>query len=125
MPRLSEAEFRAIVAQTLASLPLEVQPYLQNCTLLIEPEPSPELIAEADLEPGPPPYGLYLGVPLTERGENSEPLLPDRIYIFSRPLMEDCATEAELREEIAVTVVHEIAHHFGFDEDQLDKLGYG
>ncbi|HTL52440.1 MAG TPA: metallopeptidase family protein [Planctomycetota bacterium] len=123
--RLSAAEFRAVVVETLKSLPAEFQPYLKNCSVLIEPVPPPEVLAEIELDPDDVLYGLYLGVPLTERGHGSEPVLPDRIYIFSEPLMEDCETVEDLREEIAITVVHELAHHFGFDEDLLERLGYG
>ena len=126
--RISAEEFSTIVATTLAELPVEFQPYLDNCSVLIEANPTAAILAEAELpeelEPDEVLYGLYLGVPLTERTHNDGPQLPDRIYIFSEPLMEDCETEAELREEIAVTVVHEIAHHFGFDEELLEELGY-
>lgn len=121
---ISDADFRALVIATLESLPDEFQPYLANCTLLIEPLPTPAVLAEVELDPEMPPYGLYIGVPLTERNHGHEPLLPDRIYIFSKPLLEDCEDEAELAGEIEITVVHEIAHHFGFDEELLEELGY-
>jgi predicted Zn-dependent protease with MMP-like domain len=67
--------------------------------------------------------GLYVGVPLTERG-HEPPLGPSRILIFRRPLTEMCDSIDELREEIRITVLHEIGHHFGMDEDRLDELGY-
>lgn len=69
-------------------------------------------------------YGLYEGIPLPERSESFPPILPDKITIFSEPLLEDFPDPDELREQIRLTVIHEIAHYFGMDDDQIDKLGY-
>jgi predicted Zn-dependent protease with MMP-like domain len=76
------------------------------------------------LRPGDWLFGLYEGTPLPERGLEL-PLLPDRITVFMRPLLEACGSERELREEIRRTVLHELAHYFGLDEDRLEELGYG
>jgi predicted Zn-dependent protease with MMP-like domain len=69
--------------------------------------------------------GLYEGIPLTERGETYAGALPDRILIFRAPILAICDTEDDVREEVHITVVHEIAHHFGIDDDRLHELGYG
>ncbi|MGH7142926.1 MAG: metallopeptidase family protein [Planctomycetota bacterium] len=124
---LSDAEFRACVQAAVASLPEEFRPYLRNISFLIEPWPTRQLVAEAGLHlaPGTTLLGLYVGVPLTARVHGAPPLLPDRIYIFMQPLCEVCADAEALQRQIAITVVHEIAHHFGFDEDELRRLGYG
>ena len=68
-------------------------------------------------------FGLYEGTPLTERGFQT-PLHPDRIWIFQAPIEEECGTEEAIRDEIAVTIVHEIAHFFGLDDEYLEGLGY-
>ena len=90
---------------------------VDNLVILVDDEPpegEPELL------------GLYEGVPLTERDSGwAAGALPDRIAIFRGPLTRWCADEAELREEIAVTVVHELAHHFGIDDQQLHAWGWG
>ena len=69
-------------------------------------------------------YGLYYGVPLTQP-EGIPGSMPPWIAIYMHPLMDDCETEADLVEEVRITVLHELAHHLGFDEDRLDELGYG
>ena len=101
------------VARAVASLPPELQAALQNVEISVEEE-HPD---DRDL------YGLYEGVPLPERGDWAG-LLPDRIRIFRLPLVESFPDPAELEEEIRVTVLHELAHYFGIDEDRLDELGY-
>ena len=68
-------------------------------------------------------YGLYEGTPLTERGADS-PLFPDRIWIFQEPIERDCRSDSEIRKEIRLTIMHEIAHFFGMNDDELENLGY-
>jgi predicted Zn-dependent protease with MMP-like domain len=102
--------FRQLVQEALAELPAEFRPYLDNVVIQIEE-------AEGDL------YGLYLGTPLPERGHDPAPL-PDRILLFRRTLMEDFPDPGDLRREVKVTVLHELAHHFGLDEARLEELGW-
>jgi len=83
------------------------------------------MIEEAGLPPGETLFGLYCGVPLTERSITDPPLHPDTIYIFQETLEQHCATREELIEEIEITVVHEVAHFLGLDDAQLEALGYG
>jgi predicted Zn-dependent protease with MMP-like domain len=102
------------VARAVASLPQELARALRNVELTVE-ERHPE---DPDL------FGLYEGVPLPERGDWAG-ALPDRIRIFRRPLVEEFGDDpAVLEEEIRITVLHELAHYFGIDEDRLDELGY-
>jgi predicted Zn-dependent protease with MMP-like domain len=110
------------VSRALASLPTAFQPHLRDLIVQVENWPTPEILEEAGLPPDEDLYGLYLGTPLTERGHDPLPL-PDRILIFRGPLEEDFDDDAELEEEIALTVIHEVAHHFGIDEDRLEELG--
>ena len=121
---ISPVKFAALVADSLRLVPAEFQPYLANVAIDVEDEPDDELRAEMELADDETLFGVYTGTPLTERGE-TEPLFPDRIVIFRLPLLDEFGDDpAELRHEIARTVIHEIAHHFGIDEDRLAELGW-
>ena len=111
---LSAEEFEAAVEDGLELIPAEFLDMLENVAIMVEDEPPAE---DPDL------LGVYDGVPLTERDSWGFEL-PDRITIFQGPLQRMCGSEAELREEIAITVVHELAHHFGIDDDRLEQLGW-
>ena len=85
-----------------------------------------EIVVEDENPEEPDLYGLYLGIPLTERDEGYAGVLPDKIEIYRIPLEEEFGDDpAVLEDEIRITVVHEIAHHFGIDEDRLSELGWG
>jgi len=114
---LSTEQFHEAVADALDRIPDELAQLMSNVAVLIEEEPPP---GEPDL------LGLYEGTPLTERdGWWEAGSLPDRIMIFKGPLERMCQDREDLREEIAVTVVHEVAHHFGVDDARLHELGWG
>lgn len=102
-------------------LPASIRDELSNVAVIIEEEATPEQLAEAGLGPGDTLFGLYTGIPLTERSSAYGMVLPDRITIFRRPLMESCATEAELMDEVRQTVLHEIGHYFGMSEEELEE----
>jgi len=114
---MSREEFEAAVADALDTVPPELARLMSNVVVLVEddaPEDDPELL------------GLYEGTPLTERGEWwAAGSLPDRITIFRRPTLEMCESRDEVVDEVRVTVVHEIAHHFGIDDERLHELGWG
>jgi len=118
-----DAAFRRLVDEALALLPEGFRPWLDNVVIQIEDWPSQDLMEEEGLEPGEEPYGLYLGTPLLEHHPD-DLALPERILIFRGPLEADFPDPEELRDEVAVTVLHEIAHHFGLDEDRLRELGW-
>ena len=120
---ISAREFERLVHEGLEIIPDELREYIDNVQIVVEEEPSAELLEEFDLPPSEPLYGLYTGVPLTERASAGEEL-PDRIIIFRRPLMEQFDDPLDLRREVARTVIHEVAHHFGIDEDRLIELGW-
>ena len=114
---MAEAEFERAVADALDSIPDELARLMSNVAVLVEDEPSPD---EPEL------LGVYEGTPLTERDSWWDAgSLPDRITIFKGPLERMCTDQQDLREEIAVTVVHEVAHHFGIDDATLHDLGWG
>ena len=108
-------EFERLVGQALDEVPTELLQLVENCVILVEDAPPPDM---AGL------LGLYDGVPLTERGEFYAGVLPDRILIFRLPILAICDTREDVVEEVHITVVHEIAHHFGIDDDRLHELGY-
>lgn len=123
MIHVSDREFDRAVQQALAEIPAEFQPYLDNVVIEVRERPDRALMREHDVPDDI--LGLYVGVPLEEKGPELAPVpLPDRILIFRRNLCGMCRTRAELIDEIRITVLHEIGHHFGLDEDRLEELGY-
>jgi len=116
-------DFYELVERALEGLPPELSALLDNVAIVVDdwPEYSTPLVAD---DPDDTLYGLYEGVPLTERGAGYYGMLPDKITIFRGPLKRDFPRE-ELEGQIRITVVHEIAHHFGIDEERLEELGWG
>ena len=101
--------------RALDSLPPELRKAMTNVEIVVEEENAED----------PDLYGLYLGIPLTERDTGYTGVLPDKIAIYRRPLVEEFGDDPEvLEDEIRITVLHEIAHHFGVDEDRLTELGW-
>jgi len=117
---MNRDSFDALVAEVLEDLPDRVRGAFHNISIIVEDEPTAELGTEADGL-----LGLYTGTPLPERDSNYAGSLPDVIYIFRQPHLELGLPEAELREEVARTVLHEVAHYFGLDDDYLDQQGWG
>lgn len=114
---MSRADFEAAVADALDGVPAEFLDMLDNVVFLVEDEP------DGDLEPDC--LGVYDGTPTTERDWTwGPPALPDRITIFRGPTLRLCTSRDEVIEEVQVTVIHEIAHHFGIDDDRLTELGW-
>ena len=112
---LSESEFDGLVADALDRIPRPLAALMDNVVVLVEDEPPPE---DADL------LGLYVGTPLTERDSGYTFRPPDQVFVYRGPLMRMCRDADELAEEIGITVVHEIAHHFGIDDEQLHAWGW-
>jgi predicted Zn-dependent protease with MMP-like domain len=115
--------FESLVDQAIRGLPAEFSDKLQNVEVIIEDWPSRELLERMDIDEEDRLFGLYEGVPLTERGF-SAPLYPDRIWIFQKPIEDACETDQDIKEEIRVTLLHEVAHFFGIDDEHLDEIGY-
>lgn len=124
MVRMSRKRFEALVADALRRIPSDLRRALDNIEVVVDDWPSPEQLADVDLASDDALFGLYQGTPLPERSPMLPYTLPDVITIFQGPLEDECATEDEIREEIRRTVIHEIAHYFGIDEDRLTELGY-
>lgn len=127
MVQISEEEFESAVRVALDEVPQELLGMLDNVAFFVEDEPGPEH-ADPDLTPedNAELLGIYLGTPLTDRdGGWAAGALPDRIVLFRGPLSRMCTDLEELREEIAITIVHEAGHHVGIDEERLHDLGWG
>jgi len=105
-------EFEALVADALATIPDRLRLEMDNVAILIDDESPPG-----------PLYGLYEGVPLTDRG-NYSGASPDRITLFLATICRSARTEAQLVDQIRVTLLHEVAHHFGIDDARLTELGW-
>ncbi len=115
MVDVGDVEFEELVATALDGIPPELAELMDNVVVLVEAEPpahDPHLL------------GLYHGVPLTERDSGYTFREPDRILIYRGPLTRLCESAEELVDEVRITVVHEIAHHFGIDDAALHDLGY-
>jgi predicted Zn-dependent protease with MMP-like domain len=110
---MSRERFEELVADALDSVPAELLAHMDNVVVLVEDEP-----------PEPGLLGLYEGFALTDRGWDYAGALPDRILIYRNPTLAICEDEDDVVEEVAITVVHEIAHHFGIDDKRLHDLGW-
>jgi predicted Zn-dependent protease with MMP-like domain len=113
--RLGRREFEELVADALDTIPPELTAAMDNVVVLVEARNADE----------PDLLGLYEGIALTERDSDYGGVLPDRITIYQDAILDVCADRDEVVHEVAVTVVHEIAHHFGIDDERLHELGWG
>ncbi|MFD4181785.1 metallopeptidase family protein [Rhodococcus sp. NPDC058514] len=112
---MTEARFEELVGEALDLIPAELARAIDNVVVLVE-DRDPE-------EPGL--LGLYQGIALTERDSHYGGSLPDTITIYREALLEVCDSEEQVIEEVAITVIHEVAHYFGIEEDRLHQLGWG
>ena len=113
---MSRADFEVLVSDALDQVPPELAALIDNVAVFVEddaPDSDPHLL------------GIYEGIPLTERGNYYGGVLPDRITVYRNPTLEICDTVEDVVDEVNITVVHEIAHHFGIDDARLHDLGYG
>jgi predicted Zn-dependent protease with MMP-like domain len=113
---MSRERFEELVGEALDEVPAELLSMMNNVVVLVEDKPSD---GSYDL------LGLYEGTALTDRGWDYAGVLPDRITIYRLPTLRVCETETDVIDEVAITVVHEIAHHFGIDDHRLHELGWG
>jgi predicted Zn-dependent protease with MMP-like domain len=114
--------FEKLVAEALASIPRRFKKAMQNIAIVVEDEPSAELLREMDIEPPDTLLGLYQGTPLTARGWGHGNTLPDRVLIFQGPHERDAEDEDDLVVAIGETLIHEIGHYFGLSEDEIEAI---
>jgi predicted Zn-dependent protease with MMP-like domain len=117
-----EAAFERLVDRALAGIPSPFREHLAEVAVVVEDEPSDRQLRDNGIGPDETLYGLYEGVPRTEWGADWA-MSPNRISLFRVPLEEDFPDPAELEDEVRRTVVHELAHHLGIDDDRLEELG--
>ncbi|MGI8426769.1 MAG: metallopeptidase family protein [Actinomycetota bacterium] len=120
--RIPKEQFEELASQALDELPAEIARNMANVQVVIEPLP---LAGDFDDEDDRANLlGLYDGVPLTQRGSDYSGVLPDRITLYQRNIEKSAGTFDEIKEEVRRTVIHEVAHHFGIDDDRLEQLGW-
>jgi len=120
--RRGRRDFGALVERALAGIPMPFAAALREVAVVVEDEPSPQVRREQGLRRDETLYGLYEGTPRTAWGADDVPL-PNKITVYRLPLEEDFADPYELEEEVRTTVIHELAHHLGIDDDRLGELG--
>ncbi len=121
---VSREEFEDLVVDALSTLPPQILDRMENVALTVQEWPSRAQLKSSNVPPGSTLFGLYQGVPLTQRTSHYGLVTPDRITIFRGPLTRYYATPEAIAEQVRKTVVHEIAHHFGMGEAQIASLGY-
>ncbi len=115
--------FNSLVSRVVRELPEDVRQLIDNVAIVVEEEPLPEHFEDTDADDGDELFGLYQGIPRTDRGTSYSLVTPDRIIIFAGPLERACGSRREFEEQIRITVLHELGHHLGFDEAGLDAIG--
>ena len=124
MKKVSKEAFDRIVERAIRRIPEEIRAHLNNMSISVQDRPSKELLEEMGMRPDDLLLGVYEGTPLSERTLFEPPLYPDVIFLFQEDLEEVCETLEEIEREIEITVVHEVAHFLGMDEERLAELGY-
>ncbi|NOS99636.1 MAG: metallopeptidase family protein [Phycisphaerales bacterium] len=122
---MSSKQFMRLVEEAVAEIPPQMAVYLENVVIDVEDMPDAETCASMELDDPAELMGLYHGTPLTERSVEMSGQMPDRIVIYQRNIEREARSRREIIDEVRTTVLHEIGHHFGLDEDALDDLGYG
>lgn len=120
--RARQARFQRLVERTLAALPGWIRDELENIEIVVAVEPTMEQLG-ADGDSDSDLFGLYEGTPRSERDSSYSMVMPDRIVLFRGPLERAFPEPAAMMREVRLTVLHELAHHFGFDEDRMEELG--
>ncbi|MFC3982993.1 metallopeptidase family protein [Streptosporangium sp. NPDC001559] len=110
---VSRERFEELVAEALDTIPPELTRVMNNVVVVVVDDP-----------PEPDLLGLYTGIPLTERGDWYAGVLPDRIEIYRNSILSICKSESDVVNEVRITVLHEVGHHFGIDDDRLHDLGW-
>jgi predicted Zn-dependent protease with MMP-like domain len=122
---VSQVEFGELVEKAMAELPEQFANFVAEVPIEVAPRPTPQQEQSVGLEKGHLLLGLYHGRARTLRSVEDEGVLPDVIYLFQQNIEEICQTRRQLVAQVRKTLLHEIGHHFGMDEEDLDKLGYG
>jgi predicted Zn-dependent protease with MMP-like domain len=122
---MTRRQFEALVEKALRRLPRPFKDKLANVAVVVEDWPDDETLAEMEIEPPDTLYGLYRGVDLTNRDSSYGNVLPDTVTIYQGPIEEDCVDEAEMAQVVRETVMHEIGHYFGLDDETMHRIEDG
>ena len=119
---MTRERFTRLVEEALSEIPARFRDAMRNVAVVVEDEPSQDLLDDMDMESGDTLFGLYHGTPLTERDSGYGNTLPDRISIYQLPIEEACEDEEDIRQCVAETVIHEFGHYFGLSEEEIEEI---
>ena len=119
---MSPDQFRRLVSEAIDTIPAQFRQHLGNIAIVVEDEPSAELLEAMDVNPPDTLFGLYHGTPLTERQWAFGNALPDRITLFQGPIEDACDSDEDVVTEIGETLIHEVGHYFGMSEEELEAI---
>jgi len=119
---MNRRRFEALVEKAMRRLPRRFKDKIANIAVVVEDWADDETLADVGVEPPETLYGLYRGIDLTQRDSSYGNVLPDTIHIYQGPIEEDCADEAEMEELVRETVIHELGHYFGLDDDTMERI---
>lgn len=119
---MTRRQFQALVERALRRLPKKFKDKMANIAVVVEDWADDETLADLGIEPPDTLYGLYRGVDLTNRDSSYGNVLPDTVTIYQGPIEEDCADEEEMAELVRDTVIHEVGHYFGLDDETMERI---
>jgi predicted Zn-dependent protease with MMP-like domain len=119
---MTKTRFIELVEDALRGIPRRFRDAMKNVAVVVEDEPSQEVLDDLEMEPGDTLFGLYHGTPLTQRDSTYGNTLPDRISIYQRPIEDACEDEEDIRMCVAETVIHEFGHYFGLSEEEIEEI---
>jgi predicted Zn-dependent protease with MMP-like domain len=119
---MTRQRFSQLVEEALREIPARFRREMRNVAVVVEDEPSPDVLEDLEVEEGDTLFGLYQGTPLPDRSWSYGNTLPDRISIYQGPIEEACEDDEEIRNCIAETVIHEFGHYFGMSEEEIEEI---
>jgi predicted Zn-dependent protease with MMP-like domain len=122
MREMTREQFTRLVEEALSDIPQRFREAMKNVAVVVEDEPSQDVLDELEMEPGDSLFGLYHGTPLTQRDSQYGNALPDRISIYQGPIEDACDDDEDIRQCVAETVIHEFGHYFGLSEEEIQEI---
>jgi predicted Zn-dependent protease with MMP-like domain len=122
MREMTKERFTRLVEEALTDIPHRFREAMKNVAVVVEDEPSAELLDDMEMDPDDTLFGLYQGIPLTERDSHYGNTLPDRISIYQKPIEDACDDDDDIRQCVAETVIHEFGHYFGLSEEEIEEI---